>query len=157
MEKEGGNIYEVSYLLLPSLADEQISAKSAALKEMIQSAGGTIISGEDAVLIDLAYSMTKVIGTTRHKANSGYFGWVKFGIEADAISKVKKAFDGDDDVLRFLVVKTVKENTLLHGKMMFKKEDKTKKEEEIVDEVSSEPKEAIPEDLDKSIDDLVIV
>ena len=160
MEKEAGNIYEVSYLLLPSLGEEQISAKSAALKEVIQGAGGAAISSEEAVLIDLAYPMTKVIGTTREKAQSGYFGWIKFEIEGDAVSKVKKAFDLDDAVLRFLIVKTVRENTLLHGKMMFKKEEKVKKENEPTeaDEVSDEPvKEPISEDIDKSIDDLVIV
>ena len=162
MEKELGTIYEVSYLLLPSIAEEQILAKSEGLKEMLQKTLGEVISSENPVLIDLAYPMTKVVGTTRHKASSGYFGWLKFEIEADGISKVKKYFDSNDEVLRFLIIKTVKENTLLHGKMMFKKEEKAKKDEgessEPSDEVLDEPvKEPIPEDLDKSIDDLVIV
>ena len=161
MEKESGTIYEVSYLLLPNIAEEQILAKAEGLKEMFQKLGGKVISSENPVLIGLAYPMTKVVGTTRHKASSGYFGWIKFEIDTEEISKVKKALDSNDEVLRFLILKTVKENTLLHGKMIFKKEEKLKKEEnepmdtnEILDEV---PKEPMPDDIDKSIDDLVIV
>ena len=159
MEKDRVTVYEVSYLLLPSIAEEQISAKTLALKEILEKAGSSIISDENPVLIDIAYPMTKVVGTVRHKANSGYFGWIKFEIEALGISKVKKAFESNDDVLRFLIMKTVRENTLLNGKMMFKKEEKAKKEEsEPADEVLDEPvKEQMPEDIDKSIDDLVIV
>lgn len=155
---DGVAVYEASYLLLPSLAQEQVPAKAAALKSMLTSAGGAVISDEDPVLIDLAYPMTKVISTVRHKANSGYFGWVKFEISTDGIEKVKKAMDANDDVLRYLIIRTVRENTLLNGKMKFQKEEGRRAEGD--DSLSEEPieaaKEAAPEELDKSIDDLVI-
>ena len=154
-------VYELSILLLPSLAPEQVPAKAAAIKGMLTSAGGAVISDEDPVLIDLAYPMTKVVGTTRHKCDSGYFGWTKFEIEAEGIEAVKKALDAHDEVLRYIIIKTVHENTLLHGKMMLKKEDKVKKEEVMVDDealatIPEIEKEVVAEDIDKSIDDLVI-
>src|SRR5207249_3569623 len=138
---------------------EQVQAKADSLKESIVAFGGIVVSDEYPVLIDLTYSMTKVVGTARHKVNSGYFGWIKFEITREGIEKVKKTFDSKDEVLRFLIIKTVKENTLLNGKMIFKKEERAKKEaDDIVEEVHDEPvKERASEDLDKSIDDLVIV
>ncbi len=162
INKEEGNtstVYEVSYLLLPSLAVEQVPAKAVALKGMLTSAGGAVISDEDPVLIDLAYPMTKVVQTTRHKCNTGYFGWIKFEMPSDGMEAVKKALDANDEVLRYLIIKTVRENTLVAGKMMLKKEEAVKKsggnyenpEEEVV------APEVVADEIDKSIDDLVVV
>lgn len=164
MEKEnalekGDNmaVYEVSYLLLPSLAVEQVPAKATTLKEMLTSAGGLVISLETPVLIDLAYPMTKVVQTIRHKVITGYFGWVKFEMSKQGIEVVKKAFDADDQIIRYLIIKSVRENTLLNGKMKLAKEEKVSREEDF-DELPAEPvKETTAEEIDKSIDNLVIV
>jgi ribosomal protein S6 len=99
--------------------------------------------------------MLKVIQTVRHKCSQGYFGWVKFELPKDEIKEIKKFLDGNDDVLRYLIIKTVRENTLLNGKMIFKKEEIMKKDVEVSEEeVAGEP--ATPEEIDKSIDELVI-
>src|SRR6185369_9681644 len=78
-------VYEVSYLLLPSLAIEQVPAKAASVQDMLTSVGGMVLAHEEPTLIDLAYPMTKVIQTSRHKVTAGYFGWVKFEITKDGI------------------------------------------------------------------------
>jgi ribosomal protein S6 len=153
-------VYEVSYLLLPSLALEQVPAKVAALKAYLTSAGGQMISDENPILIDLAYPMTKVVQTSRHKCTMGYFGWAKFETTKEGIEAVKKSFDMDNEILRYLIIRTVRENTLLSGKMKLKSEDSSKRfggslETEVVEPVAE--KEATPEEIDKSIDDLVIV
>ncbi len=150
-------VYEVSYLLLPSLATEQVPGKASSLKEMVTRLGGAVISDENPVLIDLAYPMVKVVGTDRHKAATSYFGWIKFEITTEGVEKVKKAFDADVDILRYLIVKTVRENTLLNGKMKLQKEEKTMREDDNVEDAPVEPvKETAPEEVDKSIDELVV-
>jgi ribosomal protein S6 len=151
-------IYEVSYLLLPSLALEQVPAKVAVLKAKLTSAGGQVISDENPILIDLAYPMTKVVGTTRHKCTMGYFGWVKFETTKEGIGGVMKSLDMDNEILRYLIIKTVRENTLLSGKMKLKFEDIKRQSEGYSSETVTPvvEKEATPEEIDKSIDDLVI-
>jgi len=149
-------VYEVSYLLLPSLALEQVPGKAGALKELLTSLGGAIISDENPVLIDLAYQMTKVVGTTRHKASTGYFGWVKFEITSEGIVAVKKTLDANNEILRYLIIKTVRENTLLNGKMKLQKEDKMRRDEDIIDDSAEVAPVVAPEELDKSIDELVV-
>ena len=157
--KDKSLVYEVSFLLLPSLASEQVPGKAASLKEILTSLGGEVLSGEDPVLIDLAYPMLKIIQTVRHKVNTGYFGWIKFEISKEGIGKVKKALDANDDIVRYLIIKTVRENTLLNGRMKLAKEEKVRKDEDVeADEVAPEStKETTVEELDKSIDNLVIV
>ncbi len=149
-------VYEMSYLLLPSLASEQVPAKATELKDMVTSAGGAVISFEEPILIDLAYPMLKVTLTSRQKVDSGYFGWIKFEIGSENVEIIKKNLDTNADVVRYLIVKTVRENTLLGGKMNIQKEERMKKEEDALVEVSEEVKDTSIEEMDKSIDDLVI-
>lgn len=155
--KDTLTVYEVSYLLLPSLTEGQVSDKATSLREMLSSFGGAIITYEDPILIDLAYPMLKVVQTSRHKVHTSYFGWVKFEIGKDGIEKVKKALDSDLDTVRYLIIKTVRENTLLNGKMKFQKEEKVVKEEEVDDIAPEVLKEVASEELDKSIDEMVVV
>ena len=151
-------VYEVSYLLLPTLTAAQVEEQVSLLKSAVTAAAGTLISDENPVMIDLAYSMTKVVGITRHKCVTGYFGWMKFDMPQGAIVSIKKTFDTNDTVLRSLILKTVRENTLLNGKMMLKKEEKSREdaapnEDEVVEVAEGV---ATPEEIDKSIDELVI-
>jgi ribosomal protein S6 len=150
-------VYELSYLLLPSFSEAESAQKAGALKETVSSLGGAVISDENPVLIDLAYQMTKVVGTIRHKESRGHFGWVKFEMTPSGIEALKKNLDLDQDILRYLIVKTVRENTLLNGKIRLQKEEKGKKDEEVLVEAPEVPKESVPEEIDKSIDELVIV
>lgn len=158
-------VYETSYIFLPSLAFEQVSQSVSAIKEAVSGLGGEVISYEDPVLIDLAYPMTKNVGTIRHKVSTGYFGWIKFSISSEKVGEIKKLLDINDGVVRYLIIKTVRENTLLNGRMILRKDDKSKKEKEkedvenvvapeVVPAVSAEP--STPEEIDKSIDNLVI-
>ena len=118
MQKENENkgdlatVYEVSYLLLPSLALEQVPGALLPLEKAIKELGGEPISSENPILVDLAYPMTKVVQTTRHKCDKGYFGWMKFEMDKDGIKEIKKTLDLDENILRYLIIKTVKENTL---------------------------------------------
>jgi len=156
--KDTATVYEVSYLLLPHLSPADALEKASKIKEKIATVG-TVISHEDPILIDLAYQMTKVSGATRHKVHSGYFGWIKFESDKEVVKSIEKSLADDALIVRHLMVKTVKENTLLHGKMKLKSEEKAKKdetkEEEPGEVVEAEGEVAAP-DLDKSIDDLVI-
>lgn len=156
-----GAVYELSYILLPSLAESEIPAKVGSLKDLITGVGGAVVSFEDPVLIDLAYPMTRVTPTSRTKVDRGYFGWIKFELSSEEVEKIKNKLDLLAEVVRYLLIRTVKENTLLNGKMNLVREERQRKieevtpesPEEVVDEVA---KEISPEEVDKSIDELVV-
>ena len=145
-ENQGKNdealVYEVSYLLLPQIAESEVISKIEAIKKEIAELGGAMISDENPVLIELAYPMVKAVGATRHKVSSGYFGWLKFEMQKNGeagVPKVKKILDENKDIVRYLLINTVRENTLLNGKMKFQKEEKTRddlEDGEVVEDVS---------------------
>ena len=153
-------IYELGYILLPSITEDRALIEEKVLADIFTQNGGGMISGEHPILIDLAYPMLKVVHAHREKCNQGYFGWMKFEIETENITEVKKTLDLSETILRYLLVKTVRENTLLKGKMDFgRKDEKMKKfieEDEVEVTVPEIPVEIDQEKLDKSIDDLVI-
>ncbi len=112
-EKEvDARVYEVGYLLVPTLEQGNIGAVYSGLKDLVVSFGGELIADDMPRLIPLAYTMLKVVQNVRSKWSTAYFGWVKFYMNPAQVIALKKKLDFDPNVIRFLVLKTVKENTL---------------------------------------------
>lgn len=155
IEKEANDsrIYEVGYLLVPNIPEEEIGAEYGNLKELVASLGGVVISDEMPKMIGLAYQMTKVVSNIRHKYDNGYFGWIKFEIDPENVLDLKKKLDMDAKVIRFLITKTVRENTIASkrfvGKDMIRRKPPVKKDDEgPVAEINKE-------EIDKEIEALV--
>ena len=105
-------VYELGCLLVPDMAEEDIPVNHGNLKELIVSFGGEIISDEMPKILNLAYPMQKTITNVRKKFNTAYFGWIKFFMDADKIPELKKNLDLNGTIVRFLILKTIKENTI---------------------------------------------
>lgn len=110
--KDGRKVYELGYLLVPTLGSEDVPAHYTALKDLITSLGGELITDEMPKFIPLAYAMTKITPSSRSKFDSAYFGWAKFFMEADKAIDLKKKVEANTKIIRFLILKTVKENTM---------------------------------------------
>lgn len=154
LAEANSRVYELGYLLVPTLSEEEIPATFGNLKELISSFEGIVISDEMPKMMTLAYPMIKVIANVRNKFKTGYFGWIKFTMDSDKVLKLKKKLDLDSTLIRFLILKTVKENTInekrfTRGEFAHRK---TKVDKNRNDEV------AVPinkEEIDKEIDALV--
>ncbi len=110
--KDGNRVYEVAYLFLPTISEDDTATAYGNLKELITSSGGEVISSDMPKMIGLSYTMYKVIQNVRNKFDNAYFGWIKFIIEPEKALELKKKLDLEENLLRFLMVKTVKENTI---------------------------------------------
>ncbi len=153
--KEGHLVYEVGFLLLPTLPEERMPEIMANIKGIIEKSGGEIISEEAPKMRPLAYEMFKVIQTKKQGFDHAYFGWVKFEIASAEISVVKKAIESMEEVLRALFIKTIRESTIMASKVSDREAQKTKSED---DSIESEDSKApvSEEDMDKSIEALVV-
>lgn len=61
---------------------------------------------------ELAYEMIRVVNNVNVRFNEGYFGWIKFELSGDKVKELEKGLKLDEEVVRFMVVKTVRENTV---------------------------------------------
>ena len=147
-------IYEVGYLLVPTIKEEDVSVNYGNLKELVSSFGGEVISDDMPKMINLAYTMQKVVSNVRSKFDRAYFGWIKFTMDSQKVLELKARLDLDPNVIRFMILKTVKENTIatkrfVRGDAYGKPKTKSTKDE-VVAPINKE-------EIDKEIDALVEV
>ena len=155
-------VYELGYHLVPTLAVEQIPQASGAVRGMIERISKDIIAEELPVFIDLAYQVVKTINHKNKRFDDAYFGFIKFASSPAGIAKLEEELKKDENVLRYLVTKTLRENTFISKK--FPSTNPKGRDTEVVAE---EPVLAAPEvvvegevviadaELDKAIEELV--
>lgn len=143
-------VYELGYLVLPSIAEENVSDVVNAIKGIINKVGGTEVASEDPLKFDLAYTMSKTIGARKYIVDEAYIGWVKFECEPNCAPEVSDAVKKLDEILRHLLVKAPRETTFTFAGALKAKEDKEKERQEAQAEglpaqSGDKPKEAPPE------------
>ncbi|MEI7709689.1 MAG: 30S ribosomal protein S6 [bacterium] len=149
---KNSKVYEVGYLLVPSIKEEDVAINYGNIKDVVASFGGEVISDEMPKMINLAYTMEKVTSNVRSKYKTAYFGWTKFTMAADQVVELKKKLDLDPNFVRFLIIKTIRENTIAAKRFVrsetYKKAKPASSENEVVAPINKE-------EIDKEIDALV--
>jgi len=150
-EKDNISVYEIGYLIASSIPEEQVPAATDKVHKVIIDSGASIITEELPRRQPLAYTMRKKnLSGSYEKYDEAYFGWTKFEVGSDKVEAMKKAIEALPEILRMLMVTTVRENTYLG-----------KRAPSIVTRLGSEieeKKEVAPasiEEMDKSIDEMV--
>lgn len=157
VKNDGKKIYEVGYLLLPNINENNISDEVSKIRDITEKNDGVFLSGGMPEMKALAYSMIKTIGGKKQKFDNAYFGWIKF--ESDSINEIKEDLDNMKNILRHLIVTTTKENAIASssnnvkkGKFSFEEEkvekpgESKKKEEKEVVTLDEKEKIEIKED-----------
>lgn len=152
-------IYETSYWLISTLDEAKLEESHKTILGFITKNGGEIISEALPEIADISYPMAKIISNKRMWFTTGYFGWVKYEIQSTVVDDIDQEMSKFDPMIRFLTVKTVREDTMASLK---KKPVGVKgmKDPVVTDEAVANPSSEIKaeidiEDLDDKIDDLV--
>ena len=149
-------IFEVGYLLSPAVAEEQVAAEVQAIKSLIEKYDGAVITEDFPRLRPLAYAMTKESGGKKQKFDKAYFGWIKFESPVLAVNLIKENLSKNDKLVRFMVVETVRENTLAAQKVFKTGTEIGKAPKEEGAAKAPEAPAISQEELDKTIDNLVV-
>ena len=112
MEGDTTTIYELGYHITTTLPEEKLPAEVSAIKAVLENAKVEVIAEEYPKHTALAYTIVKKNQSGTIKSNDAYFGWVKFAVASSEIEAIKTAFDANDNIIRFIIVKTVRENTM---------------------------------------------
>ncbi len=105
-------VYELGYLIMPTVDEGNLAEQRDALVALITRYKGIVIDEGQPVLIDLAYPMEKVINNKKNIYHQAYFGWIKFDISPEEIETFTNEVESIDSLIRTLLIKTVRENTL---------------------------------------------
>ena len=106
-------VYEIGYLIA-GVPDERATAEADAIHGIITKAGAAVISEESPRRERLAYTIRKkTVSGSYDSYDAAHFGWIKFEVGSDKIEAIKGAVEIVPAVLRMLLVSTVRENTYL--------------------------------------------
>lgn len=157
-KEEDTQIYEVGFHIIPMVPEEGVPAVVTELKDGIQGHGGVVIAEEFPRFRPLVYTVRKAIGGKYNKFNSAYFGWVKFEAPTAGARAIDKFFSGHEKILRSILIKTVRENTMAPQKAFVPRDAKTVAKAPGVGSLKR-PEDKAPvseEELDKTIAELVV-
>lgn len=152
--KENGKVYEIGFHIAPIVGDEKVAYEVSLIKSALESIKAEVIGEDFPRLRVLAYPLSKAIGGVKKTFKESYFGWIKFEAGAEGVTALGKEVEKLENILRFLIIKTVKENTLYGNKFQTRPEGRVRKEEGVKEEAQKAPMN--PEEIDKTIDKLVI-
>jgi ribosomal protein S6 len=151
-DKEEFQVYELAYLILPSIPEDNLSETVNTIKKIITKAGGKEIDGESPHKREIAYEMRKVVGSSRYQVNEAYFGWIKFESSPIEIIKIKAEVERIEEVLRSLVTKAPRQTYFTFAEALAKKVKETESMEEIEgQEVAIAPIEILPKDSKEEV------
>ena len=153
MDSSVNKVYEVSFNIVPTLSEEAMAAEFGNLKETLLKLSGFVISEQYPKPISLAYIMEKVIANKNTKFSSAYFGWVKFEAPVSVVEELKRILDRNENIIRHLIIKTVRENTLA-PKRTFRPDTARRK---FSSQQGTEEVEMDKEAVDKKIEELSVV
>ncbi len=95
MEQDPKN-YEISYLLSPSLTEEELLTHTARISAFIEEQKGIIKHVQQPKRQKLAYAI--------NKEHNAYFGWTAFRTNPDTIAGLEKKLKTESSILRYLIV-----------------------------------------------------
>jgi ribosomal protein S6 len=102
-------IYEVGFHLVPTIAEDGVGAAVENVRKLI---------GDDAEFISegypqkvaLAYQVERATQGKREKYTEAWFGWIKFATVRSRIPALEAALNDSREVLRSLIIETVRED-----------------------------------------------
>lgn len=165
-------LYEVGFHVVPLVGEDGLATEITSIRQAIESNGGTVVSEEFPQLIDLAYPMQQTIARARHTFERAYFGSIKFEASGEASIKIKNVLDANEHILRYIIIKTIPEETpfrpVTDGEEEKQEEKKPKAEQESTVvaedatpkststvETPEPPTEEVKKEIDKEIDKLI--
>lgn len=145
VNKEGLSVYELCFLVLPSIPEGKVPDVVNSVRKLITKEGAVEIDAEAPFKQDLAYSMSKTIGASRYIVSDAYIGWIKFEVDPAKIEAIKADVDKIAEILRSLMVKAPRETTFTFAMARAKIEEREgEKEDPRVSSTEEVPVEGAP-------------
>lgn len=104
-------VYELGYLVLPSVPSDNIAQVVSTIVSTIEKAGAKPLDSESPFIQPLAYSMSKTVGARKYVVDEAYVGWMKFEAEPSMVEAIKLGVEKMEEILRILLIKAPRETT----------------------------------------------
>jgi len=154
VESAVSRIYEIGYLVSPSVKEEDVEKTVAEIRKEIEQQGGSFIAEGAPSMTRLSYPIGATEGGKNVDFDRAYFGWLKYEAPVASAQAMDASLKQSSTIIRYLVFRTVREETRAHLKAPQLREVRrtdtiktTPKREESTAPVSEA-------DLDKALEDI---
>jgi len=110
-EEKLSRIYEIGYTIVPAVKEEDLEKIVGTIRTQIEKAGGSFIAEGAPSLTRLSYQMSAREGDKWVEYDRGYFGWIKFEASIGTARALGEVLKSNANVMRFIVFRTVREDT----------------------------------------------
>lgn len=144
-------VYEIGYLLVPLVPEaDKASVIEKEITSLINKLGGIIISESAPEMRKLEYTIRKMLNNKYSKFANAYFGAIKFELNPADINKVNDAAKKSDNILRYLLIESSRNN-----ESKVRKVDDVKKSAKVKEATKSVVEESVAEKIvdSKAIDE----
>ncbi|AKF25507.1 30S ribosomal protein S6 [Sulfurovum lithotrophicum] len=94
------NCYETLFVVKPTLTEEEITAEIAKVKDVLAKVDAELLATDDMGMRKLAYPV--------QKNDRGYYTVLFYKANGDAIAEIERNLKINEEVIKFLTVKYVK-------------------------------------------------
>lgn len=136
MSEKETRVYEVGLLMAPSVLEEDAPQELEKIKSLLAEAGAEVIATGGPEFIDLSYPMEQVVGGAKTIYRQAHFAWCKFAVEPSELQKIEKILESHRAIIRHLLIKTSRDNTV-----EFKKPKEKVRRHSAEEQLETEPAE----------------
>lgn len=148
-------VYEVGFHVVFTVTEGEVPSVVEKIRAELKKVDAELIAEHPPQKITLAYTIEKDSGGKREKFNNAYFGSIKFAAEREHILALTEYLRGAKEILRFLLIETVREVPTVPRRAVFTS-DRLEGQAIVKHPGTPEKKgEVSDEELDKKIEELV--
>lgn len=105
-------VYEAAFHIDANLSDTEVKKTFDSVREAIASNGGTAFAESAPRRMDLAYTISHISEGSRRDHVSSHFAWVAYEGTTENQEAIDEALKSNAAIIRYLVLKTTKEEAL---------------------------------------------
>lgn len=163
-ESNETRLYEIGYLFVPSLTEEEASKVVDTIKELVEDHDGKVHAEGGPEYIDLAYSIEYAVDEVKQEFRNAYFGWIQFETDGQSAEDIQETLRQNDDIIRILCMKIDSDEIGAPAQPGDKKaeqeaqdaqEAKEMSDDEAESKSGKDSEEIDEEEIDDAIDELV--
>lgn len=149
-------VYEVGFHVVPDVEESKVGSVVEMVRTELAKGKAEIITESFPRKITLAYTVERATTGKREKYKDAYFGFIKFATEREYIPALETLLRDSKEILRYLLVETVREELVAAPRRTVFASDRLEGETLKKPTAAPEKKADVSEEeLDKSIEALV--
>lgn len=145
-------VYELGFHVVPTVGEDGVSAVVEKIRAMLGEA--EFINESFPRKMTFAYQVERSVSGKREKYTESYFGFIKFAVEREMLPAIQEKLRGTPEVLRYLIIETVREDIVPPRRAVFTSDRLEGKTIEKPIAAKEAPAEVSEEELDKSLEAL---